>query len=175
MGYSHTTTRARPSSICKTCRRRKVRCNKERPTCHSCVRTKDICEYDDEQRKNPTSSDRANGSQGVKSGGDDWVNWSIQELGNRPSQSSNINAPVDQSCGPDRCEPDQSTNHPVIPLSSPYLTPSDVVHGALDLSSRSVASAGNMWHSHLTETDHTFSAHIMVQYWNLVASSLPSN
>lgn len=46
MGERVATTRPRPSLSCVTCRRRKVRCTKEQPSCHSCVRTNTTCKYD---------------------------------------------------------------------------------------------------------------------------------
>ncbi len=39
-------TRPRPSLSCGVCRRRKVRCGKERPFCANCVKTPEVCKYD---------------------------------------------------------------------------------------------------------------------------------
>lgn len=40
--------RNRPSLSCATCRRRKVKCEKQRPACASCVRLGDQCVYESE-------------------------------------------------------------------------------------------------------------------------------
>ena len=152
MRASRTTARPRPSLNCKTCRRRKVRCTKERPACHSCVRTKDICEYDNDQCQSAKDSDKAIGSQAPKSGDDDWVNWTVQEFADRPAGSSNTTTLEDQSCRPDH-PPDRQ----VVPLSPVYSTPSDGAYATLDPSGEIGSSAENIWHTHLTEMDHTFS------------------
>jgi hypothetical protein len=39
-------TKFRPSLSCSICRRRKVRCGKEKPACSACVRMNEHCEYD---------------------------------------------------------------------------------------------------------------------------------
>ena len=152
MCASRTTTRPRPSLNCKTCRRRKVRCTKERPACHSCVRTKDICEYDNDQYQNAKISDKTIGNQGTKSGDDDWVNWTVQEFADKPAGSANTTALEDQSC-----RPDHSSDRQVVPLSPAYSTPNDEVYTTLDPSGEIGSSADNIWHTHLAEMDHTFS------------------
>lgn len=152
MCASRTTARPRPSLNCKTCRRRKVRCTKERPSCHSCIRTKDICEYDNNQCQSGKGCDRTSGIQGTKSGDDDWVNWTIQEFADRPTQSSNTTTSIDQTC-----RPDHSSDPQVVPLSPAYSSPSDGVYASLDPSGEIGPSADNIWDTHLNEMDHTFS------------------
>lgn len=39
-------TRPRPSLSCAICRRRKVRCGREQPTCNNCVKMNEACEYE---------------------------------------------------------------------------------------------------------------------------------
>ena len=151
MRASRTTTRPRPSLNCKTCRRRKVRCTKERPACQSCVRTKDVCEYDNDQYQNAKTSDRTTGSQGPKSGDDDWVNWTVEEFAARTAQSSSSGSGADQSNGLDH-----SSDHQVAPLSPAYSLPGDGEYATLDAAGKNDPSASNEWQSLLTETDHTF-------------------
>jgi hypothetical protein len=47
-------TKYRPSLSCSVCRRRKVKCGKEKPACGNCVRMDEVCEYDRE----PGTEDR---------------------------------------------------------------------------------------------------------------------
>ena len=41
-----TITRARPSLSCYACRRRKIRCSKQHPTCETCLKVSEECIYD---------------------------------------------------------------------------------------------------------------------------------
>ena len=94
-------TRARPSLSCALCRRRKVRCTKEQPACDGCVRTNEVCEYDDQAWK--ASQAKANREQTAskqKSNGRtskvrdaipqdrDWVAWTAQSLAPPQSRST---------------------------------------------------------------------------------------
>lgn len=49
-------TRPRPSLSCGTCRRRKVRCGREQPACNNCVRTREVCAYENERLDQSGSS-----------------------------------------------------------------------------------------------------------------------
>ncbi|KAI4248638.1 MAG: hypothetical protein LQ352_005876 [Teloschistes flavicans] len=87
MAESRNTTRPRLSLNCFTCRRRKVRCTKERPSCDSCLRTKDVCVYDEDAwetarsqpkkkqapRKTTTKNQSKNRPRSTQD--QDWVNW----------------------------------------------------------------------------------------------------
>lgn len=46
-------TRPRPSLSCAICRRRKVRCGREQPTCYNCVKMNEACEYETDMSDQP--------------------------------------------------------------------------------------------------------------------------
>lgn len=51
---SHAVKRPRLALSCVVCRRRKVKCGKEKPQCHNCERLGEICAYDTSIRDTET-------------------------------------------------------------------------------------------------------------------------
>ncbi|KAL9576647.1 MAG: hypothetical protein Q9212_006929 [Teloschistes hypoglaucus] len=109
MADSRNTTRPRLSLNCFTCRRRKVRCTKERPSCDSCLRTKDVCVYDEDAWE--TAKSQAKKKQSIRksttknqsknrppsSRDENWVNWTTEPAKQAPSTESPMDPDVEHS------------------------------------------------------------------------------
>ncbi|KAL8688171.1 MAG: hypothetical protein Q9218_005853 [Villophora microphyllina] len=109
MGEPRNTTRPRLSLNCFTCRRRKVRCTKERPSCNSCLRTKDVCVYDEDawetaksQAKNKQAGRKSTSKSQSKNRGsstqdENWVNWTTKPFEPGSSRESPLDVTAEHS------------------------------------------------------------------------------
>lgn len=57
-----TITRARPSLSCYACRRRKIRCSRQHPTCETCLKVNEECVYDTQPIESKAKNRRMKGS-----------------------------------------------------------------------------------------------------------------
>ncbi|KAL9598935.1 MAG: hypothetical protein Q9179_003736 [Wetmoreana sp. 5 TL-2023] len=156
MGEPRNTARPRLSLNCFTCRRRKVRCTKERPACNSCLRTKDDCVYDENawetartQAKNkknawkPISKNRHDDREPTAHD-EDWVDWTTKLSEFEPSRELVMSTMTEQEYSPE-----SSLVNTGEPTPHPHRCLSEATQGSINTSDIPTSITNDMLFSNM--------------------------